>query len=236
VYVPAPAPAPTVGYAQPSSAYVLAPPVAPAPTATSAPPVTYAPAAPNGQADRGAALSARADLRGVELGLRMGLALPGGDAAPRTSLSDLVTNHIPLWIDLGYRFNDRVAFGVYGQYGVLNPKCTGSCSGYDARFGLQLHAHLQPRAATDPWVGVGAGYEIMEIDPRGEAAYVLEGFELLNLQMGIDWRASQSFTLGPFLSVTASEFSKVSHQGGTKDVGDDQMHEWVTLGLRGLLH
>jgi hypothetical protein len=120
----------------------------------------------------GTAYAADAPPQGLELGLRTGYALPLGNSVgafpggTASSLSDLVTGVLPIWIDAGYRF-PHVYVGAYFQYGIafINNDKTGcgglDCSSSDVQFGANVHYHLFPDRTLDPWGGVGVGYEFL---------------------------------------------------------------------------
>jgi hypothetical protein len=136
--------------------------------------------------------------------------------------------------------------GLYGQYGILNAKCgtaaagtTLNCSGSDVRVGAQVHVHFLPHGPADPWVGAGFGYEWLTDTAEAsngvasaKSSLSVHGFELLNLQAGVDWHPTPSFGLGPFASFALAQYS-----GGAVDDKDltivTAMHEWLTIGVRG---
>src|SRR5262245_53604601 len=60
--------------------------------------------------------------QGVDLGLRLGYAIPLGSVAESAGgtsadLNNLVDGVVPIWVDLGYRFNPNFMLGLYFQYG-----------------------------------------------------------------------------------------------------------------------
>lgn len=54
---------------------------------------------------------------GFEAGLRLGYAVSMGDIVEDEALSDGISGHVPLWLDVGYRVTPEVFLGGYGQYG-----------------------------------------------------------------------------------------------------------------------
>ena len=106
---------------------------------------------------------------GVEVGLRTGYALPMGDAMGQTpgvksdtTMSDVISGGIPIWVDAGYRLTPNVYIGGFFQYGILfintdhetYCKASGiSCSANDIMFGVNAHYHFMPNATFDPWAG-----------------------------------------------------------------------------------
>jgi hypothetical protein len=172
----------------------------------------------------------------IELGLRLGYAAPLGNGEQDTAMVNLTFGHIPLQLDLGYRFGPRWFAGAYAQYGQVFIKGCGadeSCSGYDLRFGLQGQYHFAPAASFDPWLGLGAGYEVFHAAASasgGNLSTDSKGFELANLSGGASFKVSDSFALGPLASLTLGEYSKV----GDRAIPDKAMHLWLFGGLRGV--
>ncbi len=203
---------------------------------------------------------------GFAFGARTGYALPMGeeqgtvsgppgsrDAGLAIDLPDDLSGMIPLWLDVGYRIHPNFYVGAFFQYGVgfLNKDhhaaCSQvDCSARDIRFGANLHYHISPAASFDPWLGAGIGYEILTIKnslfgQSAETSRTLKGFEFLDLQVGGDFRVSEHFVLGPFVSFSIGEYTSWSmtttaagvtttESGDLKNTGP---HEWLTIGLRG---
>lgn len=202
--------------------------------------------------------TARADATptGVEVGLRTGYAIPLGDAAggnPSTSLSNVYSGMIPIWVDAGYRLNPNMMVGAFFQYGItmLNTGngsplqgCSTSgvsCSGNDMMFGVQFHYHFMPDQTIDPWAGIGVGYEIASISESAQgvsAGESFNGFQFVNLQVGGDYKVMPNLGVGPFVMFSLGEYSGCSLSGGLGGGGsctiqNTAMHEWLTFGIRG---
>jgi len=181
------------------------------------------------------------DRTGLEVGFRTGIAFPTGSVMSGTSLSTFVSIEFPFWLSLGYRFTENVYVGIYGQYGFLTTSSCGqgeSCSAYDVRGGIDLQYHLRPRGDLDPWIGYGAGYEQLGLgasSSEGSGSVHFDGFELANVQAGMDWRVTRALTLGPFGTFSVGEYSSASNGTSSPSVTQTTMHEWLTLGLRAQL-
>lgn len=198
---------------------------------------------------------------GVEFAFRGGYSIPFGKAAGGTSqnpndlatgrnLGDVVTGAFPIWLDAGYRVVPSLMIGVYAAYefgnagSSLSSACA-DCGVHIGRVGLEAHYHFLPWRRLDPWLGAGIGYEALTVDfsAQGQDASVtMSGFELLQMQAGLDIAMTRPsdiwFALGPFVSFALSTYSDASCSGpGTRCDGitDTAMHEWLTLGLRGVL-
>jgi opacity protein-like surface antigen len=196
---------------------------------------------------------------GVEVGLRSGYAVPLGQAAGNGTngsgdLSKVFSGVIPIWVDAGYRLNPNFYIGGFFQYGIgLIPKdALGSttiqcgqngvsCSGSDIMLGVDAQYHLMPDGAIDPWVGIGVGYEIgnVNVSEAGTSAgESFNGFQFVNAQVGADYKPTPNFGIGPFVMFSAGEFANCSLSGAasgeTCTIPQKAVHEWLTFGLRGV--
>jgi outer membrane protein W len=183
--------------------------------------------------------------RGFELGARIGYALPMGSAQEDAKMSDAISGQLPLVLDAGYRITPNIYVGAYGQIGYVmqsDKACPDgvSCSATDIKLGANVHYHFLPAATFDPWVGVGAGYEWLHSSAsKGEmdVSSTGHGFELLNLQVGGDYRLAKQVAIGPFVGFSLGQYSKASITTNGKEASGDiektAMHEWLTLGVKG---
>lgn len=191
--------------------------------------------------------------RRFELGARLGYALPFGvlraeDAEngwSEVALGDVLSGQLPIGVDFGYRLTPALTLGVYGQYGVVFLKehdegCPeeAECSAMDLRFGLALRYHLAPDQKLDPWVAVGAGYEVLRgSGEQGgfESTQTYHGFELLNLELGLDVELAERLAVGPFVGLALGQFSSASFETvfGSVERDVSGLHQWLTLGVRG---
>jgi opacity protein-like surface antigen len=203
-----------------------------------------------------AAAAAAVGHRGaIEIGLRVGYALPFGHEGRTASdtsdskLSDDLKGMIPIQIDAGYRFNPDVYVGVFFQYGFgfvntdATPDCGQSgisCSVSDMRLGVNVQLHLAPGQSFDPWLGLGVGYEwlFLDVSAAGNDAGVTgSGFEFANLQLGGDIVAAHNLAVGPFIGLSLGQYRSVSMSGalgsGSEDITSKSLHEWLQFGIRG---
>jgi hypothetical protein len=187
------------------------------------------------------------------LGLQTGFALPMGklmdaDAErgmQQVELGDVLSGQVPLAVDFAYRLAPAVALGLYAQYGVVLVKehdrgCPSGwdCSAGDIRFGIFGRYDFAPAAKLRPWVGLGAGYEILigwgELGGFS-STHTYTGFELFNLRAGADFQLSDRFGLGPCLSFSLGNYDTEHIDGpigeGSNDVSG--LHQWLMLGVNG---
>lgn len=173
-----------------------------------------------------------------------------------TGQNRAVSGQVPIWLDAGYQLTPNLMLGLYGQYGFVTLKsdCPG-CSAHDLRFGIQGQYRFLPTGSADPWVGLGVGYESLSLsqkvpsvtDSQGNGTPLptaidgtFSGWEIANLQGGVDFRLVPAFTLGPFVSVSFDEFTHSSidfhsstFPSSSGSIGSKALHEWITLGAKG---
>lgn len=183
-----------------------------------------------------------------EAGVRLGFALPLGTAFQTNAtgtltdvnLKDWDSFSIPVQLDIGVRLGGSVFLGGYFSYGfggsVDSSLCTGSCSPSVLRFGGQVHWHPMGSVGTDPWIGLGSGYEKLKISASDGSAEV-SGWEFVNLQLGVDFEVGSAVKLGPWVSVSIGQYgtaSAVGTNGGgiTGDLQNKTIHEWIMAGVR----
>ncbi len=189
-----------------------------------------------------------AESSGIHFGLRLGFGLPLGDAVSGQKLNDSTVGQIPIWLDLGWQATPSLMVGGYFAYGFailggnLKDTCDSGnlrCKLGDMRAGAQVQLSFAPGRSVDPWLGLGLGYEWLHLSTR-QGSETLHGFELPMLQGGLDFPSVGQTYVGPFVALSLATFRKESvDQGGNSqslDVPDKAMHEWLFVGVRGVLH
>lgn len=207
---------------------------------------------------------------GFEAGVRVGYGIAFGSTTRTGSdaLNQTIAGQVPIWIDLGYRLLPELFVGLYGHYGLglvgdeLDALCrdlkrpmqfvdpnfvsstAGSCSTSDLSLGAQLHYHPLAKQPIDPWLGAGFGYEWMWFSAAGQGgstSVTFHGFELFNLQAGLDLELSKRVHLGPVLAFSLGQYSRSSRACGrglscqpSGEVSNPALHEWLVLGIRGI--
>jgi hypothetical protein len=204
--------------------------------------------------------SAHAEPR-LELGARLGYAVPFGRAVGSNDikLREHVSGQVPIWVDLGARVTQHLVLGGFVSAGLAVPgnRCDEiqvyvddcSMSAYDLRLGIQAQVHLMPTShRADPWLGIGFGYEWLheafDLAADGERADVsmtIKGFELANLQAGVDFLLNEHVAAGPFVAFTLAryEHGRLECSGDCEgvanqstDLGDKALHHWLFAGAR----
>ena len=189
--------------------------------------------------------------QGVTLGARVGFGFPTGDlaGAGTGAVSDLVDGKVPIWLELGYRFNRHVRAHVYLELApasVRNDVCFagGGCYGNDIRLGADIQLHASPYGAIDPWIGIGGGGEWL--NAHGVAVTTASGlipadqqwsgWEFPLLEGGLDIPVAPHFTVGPYAAVSFGQFTTY-HESGfnysfSQNISSRASHQWIQFGVK----
>jgi hypothetical protein len=185
----------------------------------------------------------------------VGVGFPMGSAYQTTSgtdvsLGDWSSFTIPVQLDLGVRLGGSWFLGAYFSYGFAGSSSVAfstftcgvgdvKCSPSTLRFGGQVHWHVLGNAATDPWIGLGSGYERVNLSvsgATGEGSLNLSGWEFVNVQLGLDFALGSAVKIGPWVSFSIGQYGSVGGASGGSGVSGDitnkTIHEWVMGGIR----
>lgn len=136
------------------------------------------------------------------------------------------------------------SFGVVGQYAPMFTKnCDrgASCSASETRLGGEMRLHAETSEGLSPWISLGVGYEWLSLSEKGVPVWDMKlGGLDFDLGLGMDFRVSQTFTIGPFLDVRYGKFASASGSmsssgsySGDIASAEQSAHEWLTFGVRG---
>jgi hypothetical protein len=187
---------------------------------------------------------------GLDLGLRVGYAIPFGDIDGNAgdSLSSQVSGAVPFMLEAAYRFTPVLTAGVLFEYafGQVNDAGTGcgtanvSCSASMTQLAIEGLFYIPFGAPFVPWVGLATGYEWASLDSSGNLAntsFAVRGAEFITLQAGGDFLVAPRFALGPFISYSVGRYAtgsfELNGRTTTQDIANPSTHEWLQLGLRG---
>lgn len=198
-----------------------------------------------------AASAARPSEDGLVLGARVGWGEPAGRVARGGEpLGDLVASKLPIWVELGYRFTRHVWGEIYFEIApaeMASRSCAAgdSCTASNFHGGLAIQLRLAPGARVDPWLGVGAGVEVLSVTPSerdpvaapGGTPRRWAGIELPLVEGGVDLAITDRLSLGPYASVTFAQYTSEERRppGGSSDtssVDDRVTHRWMQAGLK----
>jgi outer membrane protein len=193
---------------------------------------------------------------GLELGARVPIAFPLGDAQKNVELSDEIAWQVPLQLDVGYR-EETMTFGLYAGYGFAKvgrpaqATCDVpgvNCSAYSIRAGIQFIRHFAPKRPIGGWMSAGIGFEkigmtagVENADANVSASYV--GLEFASLQAGLDFRSKSGFGLGPYMGLLPGRYLDASIACSGRDcpsvpgasISETTFHYWIVVGVRGAL-
>ncbi len=191
----------------------------------------------------------------VQLGLRLGYAPAMGDAAKDAKMKDFaIKSQVPIQLDAMYAVNRDIAVGGYFSYGfgqvdggAFEGACDISgvdCSGSNMRVGIQgFYTFNQVKSALVPWAGVGFGWEQTKVKLSGGGAtadLTASGWELLNLQLGGDYKVSDQFSFGPYVMFSLAQYGTAKLTNNVDpsfnmsgSIDEKAMHEFVAFGVRG---
>ena len=191
---------------------------------------------------------------GFTMGGRLGLGVPfgelqgevGGVSGTQGDLGDVVAVEAPsINLHLGAAFaEDRFAVEGFFELSplVISEKTNDWCRANDAnckvlgtRFGVTGSFRFFPKGSLTPWVGGGLGYERLSVDQEVRSfVYTGISYELMG---GLDVKADQGASWGPYASLQLGSFSDVEFDsdlyGSDSWPANAGIHGWFQLGIRG---
>jgi hypothetical protein len=175
---------------------------------------------------------------GFQMSIRLGYERPVGLFDSGEAMSSTFGAHYPIILDIGARVGRGWFIGGYlglaaGEAaGDAADYCGSSCTSFQTRFGLSLAYSFAPASRWNPWIGYSLGFETINLsmgDGNSVSAY---GFELGIVSVGVDYRASRGFGIGPWVGAGAGMYSSVSVTGMGDSGLDRAVHGWIMGGLR----
>lgn len=140
---------------------------------------------------------------------------PAGDLAPGRALTDVVDVGASVGGSISVGVSRYLSLDASAKVGFLFPRndCD-SCEGRVVGAGLGLRYHLVQGSAFDPWIRLGMGYRLFEIEhDQAETARVLavesgsyHGLDAAQLAFGGWFYPVRGFGLGPFMSTELGTF------------------------------
>ena len=182
-----------------------------------------------------------------------GVGLPLGEAYAGKPLADWLSVAFPLTFELGTRILGRYELAVTGTYSLGVARSTGASGCYNAsngcsasvgQVGLAFLWHPLGLTAVDPYLGVGVGYEWLEIRATVQGKNFDQsfgGWNVTMLQGGVDFSLGGAFTVGPYVQASLGEYLTSSYtvptqgggvQSGSSSVANPAVHFWLAVGVR----
>jgi hypothetical protein len=191
--------------------------------------------------------------RGLQLGARLGYALPVGSVSSGSSgtqISNLETASVPLGVDFGVRVSPVTYLGATVSWGPgIAPNGGGACSlsnvhcaEHDVQARLEARFYFRPHASPTGWFALGAGWEVATFDQSIAGGYSVTstytGPIFPDMQLGVDWRSAGGDVLfGPYIGATIATFMTAGQDPtGTPVptwVQSPPQHAWLTIGFHG---
>jgi hypothetical protein len=188
---------------------------------------------------------------GPELAVRTGYATSFGRIQPGKRIRGEIAGAIPLWIDVGYRFNRRWFAGAYGHYGLAFQAATSEskcpdCQHSWIRVGVQGQYRFVDKGSYNLWLGLGIGREYLNeaIDETEERSSSITGWEWFNLQVGSELQPTEGLGLGPYLSLGLGDYVQqtetclrddrcpIDERRVETPLSDSGIHGWFNAGVR----
>jgi len=108
-------------------------------------------------------------------------------------------------VSVGYRFSPRIALSAFGA-GALYVAIAPEERARSAAVGIRGTWHFRPYRSVDPWVSVGSGYRMFWNSLPEQDSTVRRAIQALALGIGVDYRLSPEFGIGPFITADLSIF------------------------------
>lgn len=199
--------------------------------------------------------------RGVQIGLRVALDVPGGDLVTNLPMSDALGVGMSLALDVGSKLTDHLYLGGYlegflGSEGnlfkdqcdaiddrVRESSSTGSSESACSRVGYGLGAlatyDFLPTKTFSPWVGAGIGWQKQTFD----LVFADGSFSGIHfpLMAGVNFRARgdnsvMGVGIGPYIAYDMGKYSSaemtIQDIHMTANDSDIKMHHWLQFGIK----
>jgi hypothetical protein len=158
-----------------------------------------------------------------------------GDGLP--SVEDVAGPGNGMKASIGWRATPNFLIGGYVGVTGFGDSNSWSKNAAAASAGFKADWHFQPAASFDPWVSVGTGVKVLQIDMTDNTrTLTLTGLELASVELGVDYRVTPRFAIGPVIGASATMFDHKYYDKMTDEAValDDKKVNWTfTLGLLG---
>jgi hypothetical protein len=151
------------------------------------------------------------------------------------AVKDVAASGVGLEGSIGWRINPNLMIGAYGSVAGFGDRDNSDNGVVTLAAGLKADWHFQPAAAWDPWVSLGTGVKFMGIED-GEDDRALTGFEIAKVQLGVDYRLSPTFAIGPVIGASAAMFNSQYDDVESEvamEIDDKQLNWTFSAGVMG---
>ena len=203
--------------------------IAPQAHADPAQPATDEPVAPKG--------TILAPTNALELQFHLGYTQPFGQLSKNVATQDVAGAGFGSGGALAWRINPH--FGLAGFGAFHHSKADASLNGgmvFGLAGGLRGDYHFLPYRLVDPYVDAGAGYRLLFVHPGGPPDnHMLHGFEPFKGEVGVDFRVTKDFAIGPMIGADVNVFTwdLDEHTGVNDTIAQKGVSTWFFAGVSG---
>lgn len=136
---------------------------------------------------------------------------------------------------IGWRITPNLMIGAYTNLLGFTDSGDSNSDAVTLAAGLKADWHFMPAAALDPWVSLGTGVKFLGIE-NGDTDRGLTGLELAKLQVGVDYRVSPGFAIGPVIGASAAMFNNYYDDVESDDameINDREVNWTFSAGVMG---
>jgi hypothetical protein len=177
---------------------------------------------------RSVAAPSRALELGIAGGYDQGVGALGGAFHP--NVQDVAGVGAGADVTVGYRFSPHASLGVFGS-GALYTAIQPSSDTKSVAAGLRGTWHFRPFRSADPWLSVGAGYRVFWNALPGQPGTVHNAIQAIQLGLGVDYRLSAEFGIGPYISSDLSIFFREARPGLPSTSVSAAISSFVSAGI-----
>ena len=151
-----------------------------------------------------------------------------GNLQPK--VNDLLSAGGEVQLGLGWRINPRFMVGVFAQ-GSKNSTRDLDAGGdvYTAGAGIETNYHFLPGNDWDPWMGLATGWRGLWVSQNGTDSWQGIG---TRLTIGVDYRISSDFAMGPYLSGGANTYFHQDTPSSSGSVNGRDFNFWLSAGIQ----
>jgi hypothetical protein len=164
----------------------------------------------------------------VRAGYDQGVGALGGE--PNRHVQDVAGVGAGADIGVSYRWSPRFSLGGYATgavYSAVAPnEGVRSFAG-----GVQAGWHFRPYRSLDPWASVGAGYRVFWDARPNEGTTVRKALEAFRFSVGVDYRLSPEFGVGPYVAGDLSFFFSETSTGEPSTSQGAALSSFVSAGV-----
>ncbi len=173
----------------------------------------------------------------LEIGFGAGATRGHGEIAPGTDTHGAADDGYAGFFEIGFRAHPRFMVGAYAgaaQYvrgGLIEERLTTR----SFQAGAQAQLHVFPYDRVDPWIGLGAGWHGLFLDPKIAPNESLHGLDLVRARVGVDVRIDPALALGPYVGLDVTTFLRRSVDGQDgRGIGfGDAIATFLSVGVAG---